>query len=173
MGCVHMASDINLPVLLLAGELIQEQRQKGAGQQMLWQQQVQVGFIVSLCPIHTRTCNMIVTASTSGLEDTKWISDTQVWCDGSGLLFSVTDLQAPWDPGGLKILHRLGGKPKLKKGGMLGITQGWAVIWALGLGLVKHSLDCRSSPTTTRAQEQYREDMEQLIRSLLFIFLPK
>jgi len=23
-----------------------------------------------------------------------------------------------WDPGGAKILHRLGGKPKLKKGGM-------------------------------------------------------
>jgi hypothetical protein len=43
---------------------------------------------------------------------------------------------------------------------LLGITQGWAVIWALGLGLVKHSLDYRSSPTTTRAQEQYGEDME-------------
>jgi hypothetical protein len=48
-----MASHINVPVLLLAGELIQEQKQKRTGQQTLWQQRVQVGFIVSLCPIHT------------------------------------------------------------------------------------------------------------------------
>jgi hypothetical protein len=26
----------------------------------------------------------------------------------------------PWNPGASKVLHRLGGKPKLKKGGMLG-----------------------------------------------------
>ena len=27
-------------------------------------------------------------------------------------------IQFPWDHGGSKLLHRLGGKPKLKKGGM-------------------------------------------------------
>ena len=31
-------------------------------------------------------------------------------------------IQFPWDHGGSKLLHRLGGKPKLKKGGMSGTT---------------------------------------------------
>jgi hypothetical protein len=82
---------------------------------------VQAGFIVSLCPTHTRTYIMIVTASINLVDWKvhKGMSDTQFWCDG-GLLFSIKDLQVPWDPGEvvLKIPHRLGGKPKLKKGRM-------------------------------------------------------
>jgi hypothetical protein len=48
-------------------------------------------------------------------------------------------VQFLWDPSATKTLHQLGGKPKHKKGGMSGITHGWAIIWVLGpaLGLVE------------------------------------
>ena len=35
---------------------------------------------------------------------------------------SIKYLQVPWDPGGIHLMHRLEGKPKLKKGGMSGTT---------------------------------------------------
>ncbi|CAO2162816.1 unnamed protein product [Urochloa humidicola] len=34
---------------------------------------------------------------------------------------SINHLQIPWDPGGIDRINRLGGKPSLKKGGMLGM----------------------------------------------------
>jgi hypothetical protein len=94
------------------------------------------GFMESLCPTHTRTYNMMVTASINPVDWTiqKAMPDTQVWCHG-GLLFSIKDLQVPWDPGGTTSFHRLGGKPNLKKGGMSGTTHGWAFIWAEGFGV--------------------------------------
>ncbi|CAO2188725.1 unnamed protein product [Urochloa humidicola] len=49
------------------------------------------------------------------------------------LMTSIKRLQAPWDPGGIDLIHRLGGKPILKKGGMLGTSYAWAVRWAMGL----------------------------------------
>ena len=64
------------------------------------------------------------------------MSDSQVWCDG-GLLFSIKDLQVPWDPGGTEIFHRLGGKPKLKKGGMSVYTLGLLTV-AAHMKLVTH-----------------------------------
>jgi hypothetical protein len=38
--------------------------------------------------------------------------------------------QFPWDPGGSELLHRLEGKPNLKKGGMSGTNRCW-VLWAV------------------------------------------
>jgi len=46
-------------------------------------------------------------------------------------------VQFTWYSSGSKFLHRLRGKPKLKKGGMSETTYGWAFIWAVGLGLVE------------------------------------
>jgi hypothetical protein len=46
-------------------------------------------------------------------------------------------VQFTWDPGGSEFLHRHGGKPKVKKGGMSRTIHGWAFIWAMGLGLVE------------------------------------
>jgi hypothetical protein len=53
------------------------------------------------------------------LAEVEGVSDIQVCCD-DGLLFNIMGLQMPWDPGGTEILRRLGGKPKLKEGGMSG-----------------------------------------------------
>jgi len=50
-------------------------------------------------------------------------------------------IQFPWDHGGSKLLHRLGGKPKLKKGGMSGTTHGCTSTWAISLGLLEQVSD--------------------------------
>ena len=70
------------------------------------------GFVESICPTHTRTYYMMVTTSINPVDwkIQKGMSDTQVWCHG-GLLFSIKDLQVPWDPGGTEIFQ-----PKFKKG---------------------------------------------------------
>ena len=67
-------------------------------------------------------------------------------------------VQFPWDPSGSDLLHRLGGKPKLKKGRMSGITHGWAFIWVMGLGLgiVEHWPRCQALAWTTGRHLQER-----------------
>ena len=56
----------------------------------------------------------------------------------------------PLDPGGSIILHCLGGKPKLKKGGMSGTAHGWAFIWAMCMGLEQLPVDHWKSTTRER-----------------------
>ncbi|CAN6227359.1 unnamed protein product [Urochloa humidicola] len=52
------------------------------------------------------------------------------WCYNSAafimeikykLMTSIKHLQTPWDPGGIDLMNRLGGKPNLKNGGMSGM----------------------------------------------------
>ena len=55
----------------------------------------------------------------------------------SGLDLPDTSLSFHWDPGGAKLFHRLGGKPKLKKGGMSVYTLGLLTV-AAHMKLVTH-----------------------------------
>jgi len=73
-------------------------------------------------------------------------------------------VQFPWDPSGSDLLHRLGGKPKLKKGRMSGITHGWAFIWVMGLGLgiVEHWPRCQALAWTTGRHLQERSSNNRI-----------
>ena len=81
-------------------------------------------------------------------------------------------LQFPWDPGGSKLLHRLGGKPNLKKRGMSGICVGWTAMWGRAVRQKQ-----RQGQASTKGQDGKRKGIEQVIRTthssprLLFIFL--
>lgn len=85
-------------------------------------------------------------------------------CTDHGLYSDKQLQQFPWDPGGSILLHRLGGKPKLKKGGMLGISYGWAFTWAMGLRQSSHAwmgdYKCkgqeRDNPSNNYQTNQYR-----------------
>jgi hypothetical protein len=54
----------------------------------------------------------------------------------SGLDLPDTSLSFHWDPGGAKLIHRLGGKPKLKKRGNVSIHLGLTI--AAHMKLVTH-----------------------------------
>jgi hypothetical protein len=78
-------------------------------------------------------------------------------------------VQFTWDPSGSEFLHRLGGKPKLKKRGMSGTTRGWAFIWAVGLCLVEHWPAGQLGIIYKKAWGQQRRGMNQIIRSITFL----
>jgi hypothetical protein len=103
------------------------------------------------------------------LAEVEGVSDIQVCCD-DGLLFNIMGLQMPWDPGGTEILRRLGGKPKLKEGGMSGITHGWAMIWAWALALAWSRIGLEQWTSPTRAQEFRLERASTKSSELTFTF---
>jgi len=82
-------------------------------------------------------------------------------------------VQFTWDPGGSEFLHRLGGKPKLKKGGMSGITHGWAFIWAVGLGLVEQCWTAwrHLQEGTGTAAKGHQSNYQQNISFLVVLFI--
>jgi hypothetical protein len=93
-------------------------------------------------------------------------------CTDHGLYSDKQLQQFPWDPGDSILLHRLGGKPKLKKGGMLGISYGWAFTWAMGLCQSSHAwmgdYKCKGQERDNRSNN-YQTNQYRLFPPLKFL----
>jgi hypothetical protein len=79
-------------------------------------------------------------------------------------------VQFPWDPGGSELLHRLGGKPKLKKRGMSGTIHDGTLMWAMGLGQVKQWPARQLGITYKRIQGAAAKDQQPKLPEPCFSF---
>ncbi|CAN6310690.1 unnamed protein product [Urochloa humidicola] len=88
---------------------------------------------------------------------------------------SIKYLQVPWDPGGINLIHRLGGKPIFKKGGMLVIHGGPTAVWAMGLSAV-HQREYKEKGARGRRHQEiiYQNQNSSCFcsSSSLLLFLP-